>query len=161
MAGNTVEAVKLLTQAIQQDPTNTRVALDMVQVFLDVDELDQAKSLYNRLPDADKRSDTGKALLGQLAFRDLAANTEGKETLQSCIDKDAGDNDARFDLAICYVAEHDYQQAMDHLFVIYEQSPEYKEGVASEMIINLINMLAPNEPALAAEYRRRLGSVTH
>jgi putative thioredoxin len=159
MAGNTVEAVKLLTQAIQQDPANTRVAMDMVQIFLDVGELEQAKNLYNRLPDDDKRSGTGRILFGQLTFRDLAAKTEGKQTLQSRVDGDATDNDARFDLAICHVAENDFHQAMDHLFVIYEQSPDYKQGAASEMIISLVNMLAPNNPELAAEYRRRLGSV--
>ena len=56
------------------------------------------------------------------------------------------------------MAEHDYAQAMDHLFEIYHREPDYKEGAAKEMIINLTNMLAPNEPQLAQEFRRRLGS---
>ena len=43
MAGETAEAIMLLTQAIQKDPANTRVALDMVQIFLDVGELEQAR----------------------------------------------------------------------------------------------------------------------
>ncbi len=43
MSGNTVDAIKLLTLAIQQDPKNTRVAMDMVQVFIDIGQLEQAK----------------------------------------------------------------------------------------------------------------------
>ena len=41
----------------------------------------------------------------------------------------------------------------------YTQNPEYKEGAAREMIIKLVNMLAPNEPQFAQEYRRRCGST--
>lgn len=159
IAGETVEAIGLLTQAIQQDPGNTRVAMDMVQIFIDIGELEQAKGLYNKLPDSDKESDTGKALLGQLTFHNLAANTEGKSALQARISRNENDHEARFDLAVCLVAERDYQQAMESLFYIFTRDPEFKEGAAREMIINLSNMLAPNEPQLAQEFRRRLGST--
>jgi len=159
ITGETVEAIALLTQAIQKDPRNTRVAMDMVQIFIDIGELEQAKGLYNKLPNEDKKSDTGKALLGQLTFLNLAADTEGKTALQDRISNNENDFEARFDLAICFVAERDYQQAMDNLFKILSHEPEFKDGAAKEMIINLTNMLEPNEPELAQEFRRRLGNV--
>ncbi len=159
ISGDTIEAINLLTQAIKQDPSNTRVAMDMVQVFLDIGEIDQAKSLFNKLPDKDISSDTGRALTGQFAFKDLALKTEGIENLRSRIDNNPDDHDAHFDLSICLVAEHDYMQAMNHLFVIFDSNPDYKDGAAKEMIINLCNMLAPNEPELAQDFRRRLGSA--
>ncbi|MDH5766025.1 MAG: tetratricopeptide repeat protein [Gammaproteobacteria bacterium] len=157
--GETVEAINLLTQAIQQDPKNTRVAMDMVQIFLDIKELAQAKDLFNKLPDSDKSSEMGKSLIGQITFLDLAGKTDGKEALQQKIEVSVDDFDAHFDLSVCLVAEHDYQLAMDHLFAILEKQPDYKDGAAREMIINLINMLAPNDPELAQDFRRRLGSV--
>ena len=159
IAGDTVKAIQLLTEAIQQDPANTRVAMDMVQIFLDMNELEQAIGLFNKLPDRDKDSDTGKALLGQLTFRGLAAKTDGKAVLQERVVVSSDDNDARFDLAICLVAEHDYNAAMDHLFSILEHDPEYKDGAAREMIINLINMLGLNNAEMAQSFRRRLGGV--
>lgn len=159
IAGETMKAIALLTKAIQQDPKNTRVAMDMVQVFLDINELDQAKGLFNRLPEVDRTSDMGKSLLGQLTFKDLASKTVGKEELQSRLAQSPDDFDARFDLAICLVAEHEYLQAMDSLFIIFGENPEYKEGAAKEMIISLTNMLSVNEPELAQEFRRRMGSA--
>lgn len=158
MGGDTAEAITLLTKAIQEDPTNTRLAMDMVQIFLDINELEQAKGLFNRLPENDRESDMGKTLLGQLTFRDLASKTDGKEQLQAKIAESPGDYDAIFDLAICLVAEHNYTQAIDNLFTIFDQDPEYKEGAVKEMIINLSNMLATNEPELSQETRRRLGT---
>jgi len=159
ISGETVEAVQILTKAIQMDPGNTRVAMDMVQIFLDMGELEQAKSLFDRLPELSRKTDTGRALAGQLTFKALAANTEGKQALAQRLENNPSDHDARFDLAVCLVAEYEYQQAMDKLFEIFDNDPEYKDGAAKEMIINLSNMLAPNEPELAQEFRRRLGNV--
>lgn len=158
MAGQTIEAITLLTEAIRQDPGNTRIAMDMVQVLMDIEELEQARALFNKLPDRDKQSDTGRALIGQLTFRGLAAGTAGKDSLLQRLAADPDDHDARFDLAICLVAQHDYAQAMDRLFEIHSRNPDYKQGAAREMIISLCNMLAANEPQLAQQYRRRLGS---
>ena len=158
MGGETVKAINLLTQAIQEDPTNTRVALDMVQVMIDIGELEQARTLFNKLPEKDKSGDTGRSLTSQLTFKQLAAKTTGKDELLRRIASKLDDYDAHFDLSICLVAEHDYRQAMDHLFAILRQEPDYKQGAAREMIISLINMLVSNEPELAQEFRRRLGN---
>ena len=159
MAGDMIGAVTLLTQAIQQDPSNTRVAMDMVQVFLDMNELEQATSLFNKLPDKDKNSETGKILIGQFTFKELASKTEGKEALMAKLEVNPADFDACFDLSLCLVSENNFQEAMSYLFKIFDQQPEYKDGAAKEMIINLTNMLAPNEPEMAQKFRRRLGNV--
>ncbi|MDH5393483.1 MAG: tetratricopeptide repeat protein [Gammaproteobacteria bacterium] len=160
LQGETIEAITLLTTAIQQDPKNTRLAMDMVQIFLDINELEQAKSLFNRLPETDRESEMGKTLLGQLTFKDLATKTDGKESLQARLVQNPDDDDAGFDLAICLVAEHHYTEAMNTLFTLFDQNPESKDGAVKEMIINLSNMLASNEPAISQEARRRLGSST-
>lgn len=159
IAGDTMEAINLLTTAIKQDPKNTRVAMDMVQIFLDVNELEQAKGLFNRLPETARVSDMGKSLMGQLTFKDLASKTAGKEELQAKVAENADDYDALFDLAICFVAEHEHDQAMENLFIIFKKNPDYKEGAAKEMIVSLTNMLSVNEPELAQEFRRRMGSA--
>ena len=159
IAGETTAAIALLTEAIQQDPGNTLIAMDMVQIFIDINELEQATGLFNKLPELDKQSDTGKMLQGQLTVRNLAADTEGIIALQARIAVNAQDYGAHFDLAICLVAEHDYQQAMEHLFEILTREPEFKEGAAREMIIALTDKLAPNEPALAQSFRRRLANT--
>lgn len=159
LAGDVATAIGLLTQAIKMDPANTRVAMDMVQVMLDIGELDQAKSLFNRLPEKDRNSDTGKALIGQITFKTLAAKTPGKPVLLARLDQNPLDFDAYFDLAVCLVAEFDYAGALECLFAIFEQEPAYKEGAAREMIVNLLAMLAPSDPELVQRYRLRLGNA--
>lgn len=159
MAGDTQAAIMLLTEAIQKDPSNVRVALDMVQVFLDIGELQQAQGLFARIPEQQRQSEMGKSISGQLLFLELAAKTEGLATLSQRLDTEPSNHDARFDLAICQVAQHDYQSAMENLFQILQADREYKEGAAREMISTLVNMLMPSAPELATDYRRRLGNL--
>lgn len=157
--GDTSGAIMLLTEAIQKDPRNTRVAMDMVQIFIDVGELEQAKGLLNKLPDRDRQSGMGRSLMGQLTFAELAAQTDGVDALAERLAANADDHDARFDLAVCLVRRHDYDGAMEHLFSLLEQAPDYKEGAAREMIITITNMLTPNDPEQAQTYRRRLANL--
>lgn len=159
LAGDTPGAILLLTQAIKDDPGNTRIAMDMVQIFIDIGELDQARSLYNKLPEADKDTSMGKSLTGQLNFAELAGKTQGIDALTAALAADDNDYNARFDLAVCLVAKSRYQDAMDQLFTLLSQAPDFRNGAAREMIITITNMLQPNDPEQAQTYRRRLSSM--
>jgi len=159
MKGDTPKAIMLLTQAIQQDPSNTRVAMDMVQVFIDMGEYDQASGLLDRLPETDKNNETGLSLSGQLWIIEEASKTDGLVVLKETILKNPDDFDARFDAAICEIAQHNTQQALDHLFYIQQNNADYKEGAAREMIITIINTIAPNNPEMAQQYRTQLAGM--
>ncbi|MDH5784862.1 MAG: tetratricopeptide repeat protein [Chromatiales bacterium] len=159
MAGETGEAIVMMSQAIKMDPGNTRVAMDMVQIFIDIGELEQATGLFNKLPDREKESEMGKSLTGQLTFIGLAEKTDGEEALIARVESNSRDNDARFDLAVCLVARHEYNGAVDHLFTILSLQPDYRDGAAKEMIITITNMLAPNNADMATSYRQRLANV--
>ena len=123
MAGDTPGAILLLTQAIQEDPGNMRVAMDMVQIYIDTSQLDQAKGLFSRLPERDRESEMGMSLTGQLACANLAASTPGIEELTARLAEDDGNHEARFDMAVCLISQHDYDGAMEQLFTVLEQEP--------------------------------------
>jgi putative thioredoxin len=159
LSGDTSAAILLLTEAIQKDPGNTRIAMDMVQIFIDLGQFEDARGLFNRLPESDKSSEMGKALTGQLLFLELARKTEGLEKLSQRLNEDATDHAARFDLAICQVANHKYRDAMENLLSIQKTDPTYKDGAAKEMIATLLNMLSPSDPVMAQDYRRKLANL--
>ena len=159
MQGETHDAIMLLTLAIQQDPSNTNVAMDMVQVFIDLGDLEQAQGLFNRLPDEVKNSETGVSLTGQLWIIEEATKTEGLQELNKTLLAHPDDYNARFDCAICEIAQHNIQQALDHLFYIQEHNADYKKGAAKEMIITIINTITPNDPEAAQRYRVKLAGM--
>jgi len=156
LKGDTTEAIVLLSDAIKQDPSNTKIAMDMVQIFIDLDDLDQAGSLFNKLPDLDKNSDTGLSLFGQLQIKTKASQTAGLKTLKENILLNPDDFDARLDCAICELAGANTEQALIHLFYIQEHKADYKEGAAKEMIIAIIDATMPVDPETARGYRAKL-----
>jgi putative thioredoxin len=159
MAGDTQSAIVLLTQAISSDPSNVRVALDMVQIFLDISETEQAQGLFDRLPESAQKTDIGLSISSQLNFIRLSQNTAGTTALQARVFKSPDDYQARFDLAVCLFAGHDIEQGMEMLFFIQQNEPDFKEGAAREMIGMICNMLASNNPEESGAYRRRLANL--
>ena len=157
--GDTQSAIMLLTQAIQSDGSNMRVALDMVQIFLDIGEIDQAQSLFDRLPEQAHKMEMGNPITSQLNFIRLAQNTAGLEHLRMQVFQSPEDYQARFDLAICLIATHEIEKAMDELFFIQTNEPEFKDGAAREMIGMVCNMLANTNAQAAAAYRQKLASL--
>ena len=156
LKGDTTEAITLLADAIKQDPSNAKIAMDMVQIFIDLGDLDQAGGLFNKLPDLDKNSDTGLGLFGQLQIKTKASQTAGLKTLKENILLNPDDFDARIDCAICELAQANTEQALDQLFYIQEHKAEYKEGAAKEMIIEIIDATMPVDPETARGYRSKL-----
>jgi putative thioredoxin len=159
MQGETSQAITLLVKLAQEDPSNTKIAMDMVQIFIDIDEIDQANALFKQLPDSDKNSETGLSLTGQLWVIDEAGKTAGLQVLKEKLLINPDDYNAHFDSAICEIAQHNTQQALEHLFYIQQNNAEFKEGAAKEMIVNIINTIAPNNPEIAQQYRAQLASL--
>lgn len=159
LSGDTQGAFLILTEAIKKDPANTRIALDMVQIFIDSKLIDNANELYNKLPQSVKDGSTGKRLGGQLTFVNQAATTDGIDILQTRLQSNSDDFDARFDLAICLIAEYETMSAIDHLFYILENNAEYKDGAVKELIIALIGILKEKEPDIAKSTQQRLSNL--
>jgi putative thioredoxin len=159
LSGDTQAAFILLTDAIKTDPQNTRIALDMVQIFLDTQLIDNANGLFNKLPSSVKESEIGQSLSRQLAFANQAAKTEGIHILQQRIEQSHDDFDAHFDMSICQIAEYETLSAIKHLFYILERSLDYKEGAAKELLIVLIGILKEKEPDVAKETQQQLNNL--
>lgn len=160
LSGDTQAAFMLLTEAIKNDPANTRVALDMVQIFIDSSLIDNANGLFNKLPTSVRESKQGQALSWQLAFVNQAAKTEGTAVLLQRVTDNEKDFDARFNLSICLLAEYETKSALDHLFQILANDLAFKEGAAKELVITLIANLKEKDPVMAKEAQQRLSNLT-
>lgn len=159
LSGDTQQAFILLTEAIKKDPQNTRVAMDMVQIFLDTGMLDNANALYNKLPQTVKETTMGRTLTWQLTFANQAAETDGKDILSERVAADGDDHASRFDLAICLIAEYEIMLALEELFIILQKKPDFRDGAAKEMVIVLINSLKEKQPELAQQTQLRLSNL--
>jgi putative thioredoxin len=161
LAGDTQAAFIKLTEAIKQDPQNTRVAMDMVQIFIDTHSIDNANALFNKLPASVRESRQGKLLSRQLMLVNYVAQTQGRDALKQRIQDDETDLDARFDYAICLIVDHETVEGIDQLFYIIENNIDFRDGAAREMVMSMISSLKENEPNLAKTIQQRLSNLTH
>lgn len=159
MAGDPVGAVALLTQAIQLDPSRTLVALDMVQIMLDLDQIEGANILFNKLPDEAKQSQVGRNIISQMSFKKRAAETPGLVVLSKQLDANPKDHATRLNLAICHIANLHFAEAMTHLFELQTNQPDFENGAPKETIITLCNLIAATDPVLAKRYRQQLNNL--
>ena len=159
LAGDTENAIITLSEAIQQEPGNTNIALDMVQIFIDIKQFEQANELFNKMPALAKDSDMGKAITGQLTFINLAAEKQDIETLQKIIEAEESNQQARFDLAICLTAKYDYDQAIEQLLMLHQQDETFQDGAAKELAITLIGMLKATQPEVANRAQTKLSNL--
>ena len=156
--GETPEAIQLFTQAIQINPKNIKIALDMCQVFLDVNLLEQAASLFTKLPDKTKEEETARYLIGQITFKKLALDTEGKQALTEKLQIMPDDVDTKFYLAICLMAEQNYQEGMTQLFDLLNVDKNAKDGAVKELAIGTLKLLDLKQTDLAAQLRKKMNS---
>ena len=159
LSGDTEGAILLLSEAIQQEPANTNVALDMVQIFIDIKQIEQANELFNKLPDTAKQTDMGKSVTGQLTFINLAAEKQDIESLVKIIESEENNHQARFDLAICLTAKYEYEQAIDQLLILHQQNESFQDGAAKELAISLIGMLKASQPEMANRAQTKLSNL--
>jgi len=159
IAGDTPAAIMLLSQAMQMKPVNVRVAMDMVQIFIDIGDVANAQGLFNKLPEASVESATGKSLNDQLFFAKAAAQTAGFEAVQQIVLDQPDDSQAKFDLAMCWMAQHEPRFALDQLLAIVTSEPAFRDGAAREMAVTILRMHKETLPELAQEYQRKLNNL--
>ena len=159
LSGDTEGAIITLSEAIQREPGNTKVALDMVQIFIDIKQIEQANDLFNKLPDTAKQTDMGKSVTGQLTFINLAAEKQDIETLTRMIETEENNQQARFDLAICLTAKYEYEQAIEQLLLLHQQDESFQDGAAKELAITLIAMLKSSQPEMASSAQTKLSNL--
>jgi putative thioredoxin len=84
------------------------------------------------------------------------AESELREKLKA----NPADHETRLALAGFYAGQRRYQEAMDELLEILKRAKDWKEGEARKQLIALFSMAA-SQPALVAEYRRKLTSALY
>ncbi len=159
IAGDTPAAIVLLSQAIQMKPANVRVAMDMVQIFIDIGDVANAQGLFNKLPEASVESAIGKSLNDQLFFAKAAAQTAGFNAVQQVLEDQPDDSQAKFDLAMCWMAQHEPRFALDQLLAIVTDDAEFRDGAAREMTVTILRMHKETLPELVEEYQRKLNNL--
>jgi putative thioredoxin len=159
--GQVDQALALLSEAANLDPTNYKIHLDLVQMYLQTGHLDKATELFNKLPDDAKNSPEGKPMSGFLSFAEIMQKSEDIQTIQKKLAENQNDAQSLYSLASILVVHREYEKAMQTLLKLFMVDRSFDEGAPQKALLKLFDMVSEQQPELVKAYRRKLQSLMY
>ena len=148
-------AEEYLRNAIALDPAADGARLDVINLLLDRNEVEAARSHYQLLSPRAENQSTYAAVSARMQAFETAATLPPLEELERRIAKDAGDLQARLDFADLHIARRDYRPALDRLLEIVRIDREFKSDAGRVRMLEVFAM-AGDHGDLVSEYRSKL-----
>ncbi len=153
--GEVEKALTVLAQAAMEDPHDIEIPLDLAKLLMREGRHKQAFELLSSLPEELRKQQGVTKLLGHLDFIVAANTTEDTKALYIAVQHDPGALDLRFQLAAKALLSDNYEAALDELFKMHQQDPEYKEARAKRGMLTIFGVLGDDND-LVQSYRQKL-----
>ncbi len=160
LAGDSEQAITLLEQARELEPSYHQAQLDLAKIKIDIGQIDEAQQLLNELP-ANIQADTSvKALMARLTFSVIAAKAPLVETLETMVANNPNDLMARYQLSAKKVLEGDHEVAMDHLLELMRRDRKFEEDAGRKGLVAVFTLLG-NQGAVVNRYRSKMSALLY
>jgi putative thioredoxin len=156
--GDAAGAAQAFAQVLREDPQNADAIAGLARVYLNGGDAERAQEVLGMAaPDAKNAElDSVRAALA-LAGETAEAGADLGEFEQR-LAKDAGDHEARFELAKVLAGRGDMAGAADHLLKLIELDREWNDGAARKQLLTVFEAAGPTSD-VAKQGRRRLSSI--
>lgn len=156
--GAAVDAAQTFAAILAEDPGHAGAYGGLVRSHIAMDDLDQAEAILNGAPAEISTSPELEAAHAQLELARQAADAGPVSELTAAVEASPDDLQARFDLALALHANHNVQEAVDHLLEIFRRDREWNDGAAKTQLFTIFDALKPNDPVVL-NGRRKLSSM--
>ena len=155
--GDFATAVTLLQAAIEEEPNNQSLRVDLADVLVRKGDLDDARTVIASIKDdtADRQRPQTR-----LEFMEEAAGMPTLEELQTTVAADDADLEAKYQLAVRQVAAEEYEQALLVCLDILRTDREFREDLGRLTMIRVFEVLGKGNE-LAGKYRRKMFNLMH
>ena len=155
--GDAERAASIFRQVLELAPDDPASAGGLIRALVAHGQLDEARSILDSLP-ADSANDP--AIARARAAMETATAGAGADVagLQSKVESNPDDLDARYELAGARMAAGDRDGAADELLAIIERDREWNESAARKRLLQLIEAQGL-EDDWARVQRRRLSAL--
>jgi putative thioredoxin len=155
--GDREQAITLLQQVIAEEPQNYGLHTELCDLLIMVGRMEEARQILTALP---KDADGIAKPTYRLEFLELAADLDGMDALIEKATTEAGNIQARFDLAILQIVDDAIEAGLENLLTILQEDREFGDDIARLTMIKVFELLGKGDP-LATQYRRRMFNSMH
>ena len=155
--GDFETATRLLQAAIEEEPNNQSLRVDLADVLVRKGDLEDARTVLASIKD-----DTAERQRPQtrLEFLEEAAGMPTLEELLGNVASDDADLEAKYQLAVRHVAAEEYEQALLVSLDILRADREFREDLGRTTMIRVFEVLGKGNE-LAGKYRRKMFNLMH
>jgi putative thioredoxin len=156
--GDHQAAGQIYSMILEQEPENTGALAGLAETLFALGEVDRAKEVLARVPEAKKDDPSIAGVRARIALAEQVADLGDPAALEARLAADPADHQARFDLALIHNATGERQKAADALLEIVRRDREFREDGARTELLKLFEAWGPTDPVTLAA-RRRLSSL--
>ena len=152
------QAAAVYSQIIEHAPDSLAAKAGLARCFVESGDLESARELVDTLSNEERNEEVFANVLGALELADKAATVGDLELLQTAVEANPKDHEARYNLALALYASGDLKESMDALLEIIRQDRSWNEDAARIELLKFFDVLGPTNPA-TVEGRRKLSSI--
>jgi len=156
--GNTSDAVTLLQQVLKDNPRHARARTSLVEALLALDRTEEARAAFEPLLHTGSDDAQIRELKARLEFAGAIASDA--TALEARIESNAGDLEARLELARTLVTQQAYEPALAQLLEIVRRDRKFGDDVGRKTMVEVFNLLG-GQGDLVSTYRRLLSSALY
>ena len=156
--GAAADAAETFAAILEENPENAVAYAGLIRSHLAIGNLDMAETLAANAPEAITKAKEIEGVRAQIELARQAVKAGPLDVLRAAVAKDAGDRQARFDLATALHAAGDVEAAVDTLLDLFKLDRDWNDGAAKTQLFTMFDALGPQDP-IAIKGRRRLSSM--
>lgn len=159
-AGDSVQAIALLEQAREMEPSYHVIQLDLAKIMIDTQRFEEAQQLLHELP-ANVQTDVEvNKLMAHLTFSLIATKAPSLKTLESQLAENPNDMMAHYQLSATKVLEGAYEVAMEHLLEIMRRDRKFEDDAGRKGLLTVFTLL-DNQGSLVNRYRGKMSALLY
>ncbi len=156
--GDPETAAQIFQDILAEVPDFAPAHAGLLRCLMAAGDLEQAKQFLAAMPEAIAKHADILAVRTALELADKAGKAGSSADLRRRVATDPGDLAARFDLAMAYYADGEFEAAIDELLEIFQRNRAWNDEAARKQILEFFQAFGPTHP-LTVSGRRRLSAL--
>lgn len=158
--GDREGAVAQLQAAIDQDPANDRIKLQLAEMLFELGRIDEGETVLKSVSAKALADPETSAAMGKLEFARVAAGAPATAALAQTVADHPERLETRYQFAARLVLDRDYEAAMEQLLEIVRRDRRFRDDAGRKGLLTVFNLLG-NKGEAVTRYRRALSLAMH
>ncbi|MFO1350981.1 MAG: thioredoxin [Gammaproteobacteria bacterium] len=153
-SGNPARAAQLLQQAVDAEPDNAELKVDLADALLRAGSIKQVQQILDDLPANIREGDAAKTLAARLEFASAAADAPDTASLARQVASAPDDLQARYLLGVRRLVAGDYEAGLDQFFEVMKRDRKFEDDLGRKSLVAAFKII--DDPELINRYRQRM-----